>query len=364
MSGARRDVDGCVERRFPRRPACIATMARMTRIACFGELLVRLAAPQGERLRSAAQLDLFVGGAEANVAIALAHLGHASAMISILPDNPLGELVRAELRRHAVDSAMVRMGAGRMGLYFLERGAGMRPARVVYDRECSAFSQAMRTPLPWERLLEGSDWLHVSGITAALSPAGTETLLTGVRAARARGMSISFDCNYRASLWQGRVAQAAEVTRELAGQADLLFASEHDLTLMLRGEAQASGALASFTAAASEALMRFERLRQIATTVRIEAGVQDQTLSGVCVSRHGVFQSRPYALQGIVERIGSGDAFAAGILHGALSGLAGADSVEFATACACLKHSVATDFSVATVGEVEALLRGEVALRR
>ncbi len=342
----------------------IATMGAMRRVACFGEMLVRLAAPHGQRLCGAAQLDLAVGGAEANVAIALAHLGHASAMISVLPDNPLGELVLAELRRHAVDTAAVRLAGGRMGLYFLERGAGLRPARVLYDRQFSAFSLALREPLPWEQLLADCDWLHVSGITAALSAEGAQSVLTGVHVARARGMGVSFDCNYRPSLWQARAAEAGALAREIAEQAQLLFASEHDLALMLHGETPTTSGPESFAAAAHEALSRFARLRQVASTFRSESQTETHTLLGACVSPDGMFLSQRYALRGTVERIGSGDAFAAGMLHGTLSGSDAARTVEFATACACLKHSVATDFSVATVSEVEALLRGDVALRR
>lgn len=335
------------------------------RVACFGEMLLRLSAPRGERLCATGELNVHVGGAEANVALALAHLGHAAAMITVLPDNALGALARAELRRHAVDTAGVRTGPGRMGLYFLERGAGQRPARVIYDREHSAFSRAMSESLPWDRLLQGCTWLHVSGITAALSAAGSDAVLQAVRAARARGMRIAVDCNYRPSLWQARAAEAGALLRGLAEEADVLFASAHDLRLML-GEAlpAEAGGPESFAQVARLALARFAPLHWVATTFRLEDGADEQGLSAACLSREGLFRSRAYPLRGIVERIGSGDAFAAGVLHGALIGIGPAHAVEFGAACACLKHSVATDFSSATIAEVEALLRGETALRR
>ena len=334
------------------------------RIACFGEMLLRLAAPRGEVLRAAGALDVFVGGAEANVAVALAHLGHASAMITVLADNPLGALCGAELRRHGVDCAAVRTGAGRMGLYFLERGAGQRPARVVYDREHSAFCRAMGAPLPWETLLAGSAWLHVSGITAALGDAGAQSLLAAVRAAQARQMSISFDCNYRPSLWQERAMHAGALLRAVAAHATVLFASEHDLALILQRAAPEASVPESFAAAGRQALERFGTLRLIATTFRQESGADEQTFSAACLTRDGLSRSRTYALRGIVERIGSGDAFAAGVLHGLLGGADPARAVELGAACACLKHTVATDFSVATGEELEALLRGQTALVR
>ncbi len=341
-----------------------ASMSGTDRIACFGEMLLRLAAEPGEMLCTAPDLRVFAGGAEANVAIALAHLGHPSAMITVLADNPLGALCAGELRRHGVDTAGVRTGAGRMGLYFLERGAGSRPARVVYDREHSAFCRAMAEPLPWQRLLEGCTRLHVSGITAALSAAAADALLAAVRAARAGGVAVSFDCNYRPSLWQAREASAGAVLRDVAGHADTLFANGHDLALMLGEGAPHPADEEAFTRGARAALARFTQLRLVATTVRLEPAADDQALAAICVSRDGVFRSRTHALRGIVERIGSGDAFAAGMLHGGLTGMEPQRAVEFAAACACLKHSVSTDFSVATVGQVEALVRGETAMRR
>lgn len=340
-------------------------MSGNNRITCFGEMLLRLAAPRGEVLRGTHDLGVFVGGAEANVAIALARLGNPSAMITVVPENSLGELCKGELRRQGVDTELVTSSAGRMGLYFHERGAGLRPARVVYDRAHSAFAQAVGGAQPWDRLLKHSSWLHVSGITAALSAVASDTLIAGVRAARARGVPVSFDCNYRPSLWQGRAVHAGGILREIAGQCDVLFANVHDLALMLEQDVPSRQDDAEvFTQSARAALARFAQLRLVATTSRTERGADDQSLSGMSVGRDGVFSSRTYRLHGIVERIGSGDAFAAGVLHGTLSGLDPARTIEFGAACACLKHFVPTDFSQATAGEVEALLRGETAMTR
>ena len=172
-------------------------MSERSRIVCFGEVLLRLAAPRGELLRETRELRVYVGGAEANVAIALAHLGHASALITVLPEDALGALCASELRRHGVDSSGVCTVPGRMGLYFLERGAGHRPGRVLYDREHSAFSQAMPDGVAWAAALQGAAWLHVSGITAALGVEAARALIAGVEAARERGIRVSFDCNYR-----------------------------------------------------------------------------------------------------------------------------------------------------------------------
>ncbi|MGC8517030.1 MAG: sugar kinase [Steroidobacteraceae bacterium] len=333
-------------------------------IACFGEMLLRLAAPRGERLSETDELRAYVGGAEANVAIGLAHLGAPSAMITVLPDNPLGERALAELRRHAVDTAAVRRAAGRMGLYFLERGAGARAARVVYDREDSAFCRALNVEQPWATLLEGCAWLHVSGITAALAPAGGASVLAAVRAARELRLGVSFDCNYRPSLWQGRAAQAGELLAGIAAHAEVLFASEFDLALMLGRAVPAASDPDSYSSAARAALDHFAHLRQVACTFRLERGPDEQTLSAACVARDGVFRSRTHELRGIVERIGSGDAFAAGLLYGRRRGFDPQHAVEFAAAAASLKHSLSTDFNQATAEELEALLRGGSALVR
>ena len=339
-------------------------MSGNRRIVCFGEMLLRLATPRGTMLRDTNELQVYVGGAEANVALALAHFGHRSAMISVVADTATGALCVSELARHRVDTGAVRTAPGRMGLYFLERGAGLRPARVLYDREQSAFARAMVQGMDWDSALEGVGWLHVSGITAALSAEASSTLLAGVRAARERRIRVSFDCNYRPSLWQARSADAGAILREIAACAEVLFANAHDLALILGSTPGGTAGEEVFEDLASAAMARFASVHRIATTTRVERAADDQELSGLYASRDGVCRSHTYMLRDIVERIGSGDAFAAGVLHGVLSDFELQRTVEFATAAACLKHSVAGDFSVASVADVEALVRGETTLTR
>ena len=345
-------------------PGAVSIMTSPVRIACFGEMLLRLAAPRGERLSEADALRVYVGGAEANVAIGLAHLGVPSTMITVLPENPLGDLALAELRRHGVDTRTVRRAEGRMGLYFLERGAGARPARVVYDRQESAFCRTLNAEQPWAALLEGCDWLHVSGITAALGTAACAAVLAAVRSARELRLGVSFDCNYRPSLWRGRAAQAGTLLAGIAAHAEVLFASEYDLALLLGQPAPTQSSPESFARAARAALEHFSSLRQVACTFRLERGPDEQALSAACVTRDGDFRSGTHELRGIVERIGSGDAFAAGLLYGLRSGFDPQHTVEFAAAAASVKHSLGTDFSQATAEELEAVLRGGSALVR
>src|SRR5882724_11549114 len=202
-------------------------------IACFGEILLRLAAPHSELLLQSRTLVGHIGGAEANVAVALAQWGHSASVVSVLPDNALGHAAAGELRRYAVGTDAVQFRPGRMGLYFLTVGAGHRPSEVLYDREASAFALAAPELIDWKRVLAQANWLHVSGVTAALGSRAAESALRAVHMARAQGVSVSFDCNYRAKLWERWHGDARAILRGLAGEAELLFAEERDLSLIL-----------------------------------------------------------------------------------------------------------------------------------
>jgi 2-dehydro-3-deoxygluconokinase len=297
-----------------------------------------------------------VGGAEANVAVSLAYLGHRTCLATVLPDNSLGHAALGEIRRHGVQTEPVRFGAGRMGLYFLTVGAGHRPSEVLYDRADSAFALAGADLFDWGQILAGADWLHVSGIAAAVSATAAESALRAVRAARAAGTSVSFDCNYRANLWKGRSQSAAVILRDLVSEADLLFAEERDIALILGRDFGGLPAGERFRAAANEALAAFPRLTRIATTVRVQRSVDDHDLSAALISRAGLNTTRTYAIGHITDRIGSGDAFAAGVLHGLRTGLDDQRTVDFAAAAACLKHSIAGDFNLVGPADVNNLL--------
>lgn len=337
-------------------------------VACFGEILVRLSPPAREILQQARQLQLHVGGAEANVAIALAQLGHVSLMISFVPENALGRLCVGELRRHGVRVDSIRTAPGRMGLYFVETGAGHRPTQVLYDRAHSAFASAVGGEVPWNELLPGLEWLHLSGITPALGPRAAEAAVAAAGAARSGGVRLSFDCNYRTSLWSvwSSEVDVAGMLRDIAASAELLFASERDLSLILgRRQADEGGSpQEEFAAAALAALARFTELRYVATTLRIHQGPDAQELTGLMMSREGLFSTRHYSLGETVDRIGSGDAFAAGVLHGLLRQHDPQRIVDFAAAAACLKHATPGDFSLATEREIEAVVRGEISMQR
>ena len=326
-------------------------------IACFGEILLRLAASHSELLLQSRTLVGHIGGAEANVAVALAQWGHVATAVSVLPDNALGHAAAGELRRHGVRTDAIQFRPGRMGLYFLTVGAGLRPSEVLYDREGSAFALAPPELIDWNSVLKEVSWLHLSGITPAVGPQAAEAALRAARAARALGVAVSFDCNYRAKLWERWHGDARPILRELVDHADLLFAEQRDIALILGRNFDDVPAADQFRVAGAQAFETFSRLKRIATTVRIQRSVDDHDLSAALLSREGLRTTRTYSIGRIIDRIGSGDAFAAGILHGVRTQMDDQDCVDFGLAAACLKHSIPGDFNLVGIAEVQNLLR-------
>jgi 2-dehydro-3-deoxygluconokinase len=333
------------------------TAAPRSGFACFGELLLRLSAPGNELLLQSGSLNVHIGGAEANVAVSLARWGHRSHMASVVPDNPLGKACIGELRRHGVHTEATHTGPGRMGLYFLTVGAGHRPSEVLYDRADSAFALAAPDRMNWDEILAPVSWLHVSGVTPALGPDAAAAALRAVRTARAQGRLVSFDCNYRAKLWQRWQGDARGILRQIVAEADLLFAEERDVALILGREFEALPAQERFQASAAEALATFPHLKRVATTVRSQRSVDDHDLAARLMSRTGMITTRTYSIGRIIDRIGSGDAFAAGVLHGIETRLDDQSTLDFGLAAACLKHSIPGDFNLSDFADVHNLLQ-------
>ena len=326
-------------------------------IACFGEILLRLGAPHSELLLQSRTLVAHIGGAEANVGVALAQWGHSATVVSVLPDNSLGHAAAGELRRHGVRTDPVQFRPGRMGMYFLTVGAGQRPSEVLYDRENSAFALAPPELIDWSGVLSEVSWLHLSGITPAVGPQSAEAALRAARTARSLGVAVSFDCNYRAKLWERWHGDARPILRELVEQADLLFAEQRDISLILGQSFDGVPAAEQFQIAGKLAFDTFPHLKRIATTVRVQRSVDDHDLSGALLSRTGLHTTRTYSIGRIIDRIGSGDAFAAGILHGVRTQMDDQDAVNFGVAAAVLKHSIPGDFNLVSIAEVQNLLR-------
>ena len=332
-------------------------------VVCFGELLLRLTAPGRELLLQNGRLDVHVGGAEANVAVALACLGHRTAVVSRVPDNSLGEAAIRYLRRYGVSVDGVARGAGRMGLYFQSVGAGLRPSSIVYDRDGSSFALAERQDFDWDRLLEGAELLHLSGITPALGQRSADAALAAAEAARSRRIKISFDGNYRAQLWQRWASDPKAMLCELVGKADILFGNHRDISLLIGRDFGGDGE-ARRREAAEAAFEAFPQLRLIASTARHIDDADRHRIAARIDKGDGSFQTEEVVVAGIVDRIGTGDAFAAGVLHGVLSGADLERTARYGLALACLKHSLPGDASLFTQADIDAFLAGELDVRR
>lgn len=325
------------------------------RVVCFGEMLVRLSPPEHELPLQSGRLRVHFGGAEANVAASLATLGDASAMVSRVPDNLLGRAGIAALRGFGVDVGAVAYGAGRMGLYFLTPAVMQRQAEVLYDRAGSAFARTDAAAYDWPRLLAGAAWLHLSGINLALGEASAEACLAAAQAALDAGVRVSFDCNYRSRLWGERAVAAAALMSKMAALADLMFGNARDIALMLGLDFAKVPAVKRFARAGAAAFAAWPRLKWLATTVR--AGDTPPTLAGALANRTGgMWQTPPRSVAGAIDRIGSGDAFAAALLHGLLHGSEPAAALDFALAAAWLKHSIPGDANRLREAEIRACL--------
>ncbi|WP_440963072.1 sugar kinase [Massilia sp. GER05] len=306
------------------------------RIVCFGEILLRLAAPPGRMLLQTPALDACAGGAEANVAVALALLGHRTAMVSVLPDNSLGRAALDSLRAHSVDTAGIRLRPGRMGLYFITPDAVARPSEIIYDRAGSAYALADPGLYDWPALLDGAGWLHVSGIAPAAGDGPAQAVLAAMRAARAAGVRVAFD------------GTAQPPLPEAMRMADVLFAAPRDIALVLDRPELADPARERD--AVQSAFAAFPDLAMLAWTGRVAHRTDEHELSAVLHTRTKSVTGGSYRLSGTVDHIGTGDAFAAGVLHGLQSGMATADVAGFALAAAAMKHAITGDFNAAHTG--------------
>ena len=335
------------------------------RVVAFGEILLRLKSPGNERLLQSEQLEASFGGAEANVVASLAQLGISTSMASALPPNAIGDAAIAGLRRFGVDTtAIVRQG-DRAGSYYFEAGAGLRPSTVIYDRAGSSMATAKPGDFDWPTILAGASWLHLTGITPAISASAAALCLEAARAARGKGITVSCDYNYRAKLWQyGKPARA--VMPELVREVDVGIAGREDCQTMLGIEMtaapQSAGGsvdMAAFERLVDRVLEAFPNLKAQAITLRDSRSANTHGWSACLRDRSGFYVSRQYQIDDAVDRVGAGDAFAAGLIYGMSTGADSQRSLELATAASCLKHFVPGDVNRATLAEIEAVVRGE-----
>lgn len=335
----------------------------MSIVASFGEIMLRLAPPGFERFLQSPQLVATWGGGEANVAVALAGFGAASRFITVLPpNNPIVDAFLGELRRFGVDPSHIVRQKGRLGIYFVEAGANQRPSKVVYDREHSAIALAKPGDLNWTTAFAGAGWFHITGITPALSQSAADLSLQSVQAARALGLTVSCDLNYRKNLWKYGKAPS-EVMSALFQHVDIGIANEEDCQAALGIHVDVdvnSGQLetAQYRLLTDRVLSEYPNLKAIAVTLRESRSASHNGWSACLNNREEFLVSRHYEITHIVDRVGGGDSFAAGLIFGMLNLPSHRDALEFAVAASCLKHSIPGDFNRFTREEVEQLVKG------
>lgn len=334
------------------------------RLLAFGEIMLRLSPPGRELLLQTPRLDVWVAGAEANVATQLARLGHDVRIASRVPDNDLGRAAISTLRGHGVDTGGIQHGGERMGLYFVSSGAGLRATEVLYDRAWSSFAEAPVESWDWDALLAGVTRLHLSGITPALGRGPADSALAAVKAASARGVAISFDGNWRGKLWARWDGEPRRILSGIVAHADLLFGNHRDIALLL-GRDDFAGEGADRRRMASEAAFAaFPRLRMIASTARVVEHVDLHHLAARIDTREAAVQIDPVVLAGIIDRIGGGDAFAAGVLHAIERGLGIEEAARTGLALAALKHALPGDAALFRQADLDAYLAGGLDVRR
>lgn len=329
----------------------------------FGEIMLRLRSMGHERLFQSPTLEATFGGGEANVAVSLANFGEDVEYMTVLPRNTIADACLAELRKFGVGTSRIKRGSGRMGIYFLENGANQLPSKVTYDRDFSAISLTRPDDIDWNSAFAGVNWFHITGITPAISQNTMELSLKAVKVARELGITVSCDLNYRKNLWKyGK--SAPEVMKELVKYVDIAVANEEDVQKSLgitvdvdvtKGDLDT----AKYELLSTEVLKQYPNLRMIAITLR-ESQSADVNGWAACLNdRTRFYVSRKYEIRDIIDRVGGGDAFAAGLIYGLNHFDDDCEALEFAVAASCLKHSIIGDFNRVSVDDVLKLKEGD-----
>lgn len=330
----------------------------------FGEIMLRLKSPGRERLFQSPALEATFGGGEANVAVSLSVFGEKASFVSAVPDQAVGEACLRELNKYSVNTDSVKkVKGGRLGIYFLETGANQRPSMVVYDRAESCIAKAKASDFDFDKIFEGATWFHTTGITPAISQDAADAALAFMKTAKKKGLTVSIDLNFRKKLWNyGK--KAHEVMRELVKYADVIIANEEDIQNCLAIEAKAdvtSGSLDTeeYKNLALKVKEEFPNVSTVAITLRESKSADTNGWSAALLGKTGFYLSRHYDITDIVDRVGGGDSFAAGIIY-ALSHFEDEQyCINFAVASSCLKHSIEGDFNLTRLGEVETLAKGD-----
>jgi 2-dehydro-3-deoxygluconokinase len=339
----------------------------MAKTVCFGEIMLRLSPPGFERLFQSPSLHATFGGGEANVAVSLAQFGHDSHYVTRVPAHAVGEAALKALRAEGVGLANVVRGGDRLGIYFAETGASQRASSVIYDRAHSAIAELAPGSVPWDRVFGGAAWFHCTGITPALGPSAAACTKEALEAARQAGVRVSVDLNFRRKLWTE--AEAQRTMRPLMPLVDVVIANEEDLQAVLGiavAHADVTGGVldaGAYRAACEQVAGEFG-CRQVAVTLRESVSASENGWSAVVydAATKSFLQSQRYTVR-LVDRIGGGDSFAAGLIHGFVSGRDLEATLQFAVAASALKQTIPGDFNQVSVAEVERLVAGDASGR-
>ncbi|MGN0620117.1 MAG: PfkB family carbohydrate kinase [Ruminiclostridium sp.] len=335
------------------------------KVITFGEIMLRLAPEGYYRFVQAESFGATYGGGEANVAVSLANYGCDAKFVTKLPKHDIGQCAVNSLRKYGVDTSFIARGGDRVGIYYLEKGASQRPSKVIYDRAGSSIATASPEDFDWDKIFDGADWFHFTGITPALNDGVAAICMEACKAAKAKGVTVSCDLNYRNKLWSKE--KAGQVMGELCKYVDVCIANEEDAgdvfgiksegTNVTAGEVNHEG----YKSVAKQLADRFG-FKKVAITLRTSISANDNKWAAMLYDGSDYYFSKSYLMH-IVDRVGGGDSFGGGLIYACLNNMAPQDTIEFAVAASCLKHSIEGDFNMVSVDEVMKLAGGDASGR-
>lgn len=333
----------------------------MAKVVTLGEIMLRLQTPGYKRYIQAQSFDVEYGGGEANVAVSLANYGHDAYFVSAIPSNPIGDACIATLKKHSVNTGYISRKGERLGIYFVEKGASQRASNVVYDRAHSSISTAKPEDFNWDEIFAGAEWFHFTGITPAVSDDCTAVCLAACKAAKAAGVKVSCDLNFRKKLWTSE--KAGKVMGELMQYVDVLIANEEDAEKVFGIKASGTditgGTLSDegYKDVCKQLVDRFG-FKNVAITLRESISASVNNWAALLYDGKDFYKSKKYNIN-IVDRVGGGDSFGGGLIYSMLEGYSMQDTIEFAVAASCLKHTIEGDFNLVSVDEVKNLMKGD-----